>query len=107
MIYILNDNTMSISPRVGGIATHLARLSSSSAYNWLKKAIKTRIPAQGQVIENVLGKMKDHIKTIVKPINIFDEMDINYWGPFDATTWRRWSTSSNWQKNTTARCLFT
>jgi len=27
--------------------------------------------------------MKDHIKSIVKPINIFDEMDINYWGPFD------------------------
>ncbi len=27
--------------------------------------------------------MKDHIKTIVKPVNIFDEMDINYWGPFD------------------------
>jgi 1-deoxy-D-xylulose-5-phosphate synthase len=85
VIYILNDNTMSISPRVGGIATHLARLSSSSAYNWLKKAIKDSCASlpRGQVIENVLGKMKDHIKTVVKPINIFDEMDINYWGPFD------------------------
>ena len=31
VIYVLNDNTMSISPRVGGMATHLARLSSSSA----------------------------------------------------------------------------
>lgn len=85
VIYILNDNAMSISPRVGGMATHLARLSSSSAYNWLKKAIKDSCASlpRGQAIENVLGKMKDHIKTIVKPINIFDEMDINYWGPFD------------------------
>jgi len=33
VIYILNDNAMSISPRVGGFATHLARLSSSTAYN--------------------------------------------------------------------------
>ncbi|MGI6784486.1 MAG: 1-deoxy-D-xylulose-5-phosphate synthase [Aminivibrio sp.] len=85
VIYILNDNAMSISPRVGGMATHLARLSSSSAYNWLKKAIKDSCASlpRGQAIENVLGKVKDHIKTIVKPINIFDEMDINYWGPFD------------------------
>lgn len=85
VIYVLNDNTMSISPRVGGMATHLARLSSSSAYNWLKKAIKDSCATlpRGQALENVLGKMKDHIKTIVKPVNIFDEMDINYWGPFD------------------------
>ncbi|MGI6252056.1 MAG: 1-deoxy-D-xylulose-5-phosphate synthase [Aminivibrio sp.] len=85
VIYILNDNAMSISPRVGGMATHLARLSSSSAYNWLKKAIKDSCSSlpRGQAIENVLAKMKDHIKTIVKPTNIFDEMDINYWGPFD------------------------
>jgi len=40
VIYVLNDNTMSISPRVGGFATHLARLSSSSGYNWLKKSDK-------------------------------------------------------------------
>ncbi len=85
VIFVLNDNTMSISPRVGGFATHLARLSSSSGYNWLKKAIKDSCASlpRGQALENVLGKLKDHIKTIVKPLNIFDEMDINYWGPFD------------------------
>lgn len=85
VIYVLNDNTMSISPRIGGVATHLARLSSSTTYNWLKKAIKESCASlpRGQALENVLGKMKDHIKTIVKPANIFDEMDINYWGPFD------------------------
>ncbi|NLM70606.1 MAG: 1-deoxy-D-xylulose-5-phosphate synthase [Synergistaceae bacterium] len=85
VIYILNDNTMSISPRVGGFATHLARLSSSTAYNSLKKAIKESCSSlpKGQALENALGKLKDHIKSIVKPINVFDEMDINYWGPFD------------------------
>ena len=85
VIYILNDNTMSISPRVGGVATHLARLSSSTAYNSLKKAIKDSCSSlpKGQALENALGKLKDHVKSIVKPINVFDEMDINYWGPFD------------------------
>ena len=85
VIYVLNDNTMSINPRVGGLATHLARLSSSTGYNWLKNAIKdscTSLP-RGQALENVLGRLKDHIKSMVKPANIFDEMDINYWGPFD------------------------
>ena len=85
VIYILNDNTMSISPSVGGFARHLAGLSSSATYNWLKKAVKDSCASlpRGQALENVLGKMKDHIKSIVKPANIFDEMDINYWGPFD------------------------
>ncbi|WP_286952438.1 MULTISPECIES: 1-deoxy-D-xylulose-5-phosphate synthase [Aminobacterium] len=85
VIYILNDNKMSIGHRVGGFASHLAKLSSSQAYNSLKKYIKescASIP-QGQSIENVLAKFKDHIKSLVKPDNIFDELDINYWGPFD------------------------
>lgn len=85
VIFVLNDNTMSINPRVGGLATHLARLSSSTGYNWLKKAIKDSCASlpRGQALENVLGRIKDHIKSMVKPPNIFDEMDINYWGPFD------------------------
>ena len=85
VIFVLNDNTMSINPRVGGFATHLARLSSSTGYNWLKKAIKDSCASlpRGQALENVLGRLKDHIKSMVKPANIFDEMDINYWGPFD------------------------
>ncbi len=85
VIYVLNDNKMSISHRVGGFASHLAKLSSSPAYNNLKKYIKescASIP-QGQSIENVLSKLKDQIKSLVKPENIFDELDINYWGPFD------------------------
>ena len=85
VIFVLNDNTMSINPRVGGLATHLARLSSSTGYTWLKKAIKDSCASlpRGQALENVLGRIKDHIKSMVKPPNIFDEMDINYWGPFD------------------------
>ncbi|MBP5211522.1 MAG: 1-deoxy-D-xylulose-5-phosphate synthase, partial [Pyramidobacter sp.] len=40
-IFILNDNAMSISPRVGGMALHLARLSTSALYKGTKSAVKT------------------------------------------------------------------
>lgn len=85
VIFILNDNKMSISHRVGGFASYLAKLSSSSAYNALKTYIKDSCASlpQGQSIENVLSKFRDQIKFLVKPGNIFDELDINYWGPFD------------------------
>ncbi len=85
VIYVLNDNTMSISPRIGGFATHLARLSANSTYNWLKKAIKDSCSSfpRGEVVENLLSRIKDHLKSIVRLPTIFDEMGINYWGPFD------------------------
>ena len=40
VIFILNDNAMSISPRVGGMALHLARLSTSSLYKGTKSVVK-------------------------------------------------------------------
>ena len=40
VIIILNDNKMSISPRVGGMASHLAKLAVAPAYKNLKKAVK-------------------------------------------------------------------
>ena len=85
VIFVLNDNTMSISPRIGGFATQLARLSSSTTYTWLKKTIKDSFHSmpRGEALEHVVSRMKDQIKSIVKPENIFDELDINYWGPFD------------------------
>ena len=85
VIFVLNDNTMSISPRIGGFATQLARLSSSTTYGWLKKAIKDSFHSmpKGEALEHVVSRMKDQIKSMVKPENIFDELDINYWGPFD------------------------
>ncbi len=85
VIYILNDNTMSISARIGGFSTHLARLSANSTYNWLKKAIKDSCSSlpRGETLEGLLARTKDHIKSFVRPLTVFDEMGINYWGPFD------------------------
>jgi len=85
VIFILNDNTMCISPRIGGFATYLARLSSNIHYRKLKNLVRDislRLP-KGEKIEKFLEGSKEKIKGLVKPGNIFDEMGINYWGPFD------------------------
>ncbi|MDR2529113.1 MAG: 1-deoxy-D-xylulose-5-phosphate synthase [Synergistaceae bacterium] len=85
LIIVLNDNKHSISPRVGGFATMLARLSASTSYNKIKFAIKEccRALPKGDALEKALESIRDQIKTLVKPQNVFDELDINYWGPFD------------------------
>lgn len=85
VIYVLNDNAMSISPRVGGASSHFAYLSANPYYRSLKKSIKEcckNIP-KGETIEHILGRAKDQIKSLVKPGNLFDSLDISYWGPFD------------------------
>ncbi|MDR2175720.1 MAG: 1-deoxy-D-xylulose-5-phosphate synthase [Synergistaceae bacterium] len=85
LIIVLNDNKHSISPRVGGFATMLARLSASTSYNRIKAAIKEccRVLPKGEALERSLEGIHDQIKALVKPNNVFDDMDINYWGPFD------------------------
>ncbi|MDR1916523.1 MAG: 1-deoxy-D-xylulose-5-phosphate synthase [Synergistaceae bacterium] len=82
---VLNDNKMSISPRVGGIAEHLAKLSVSAPYKWLKQFIKNqcRAMANGRRVENKLDRVKTKLKSLLLPTNMFEEMDISYWGPFD------------------------
>jgi 1-deoxy-D-xylulose-5-phosphate synthase len=85
LIIVLNDNKHSISPRVGGFATVLARLSASTSYNKIKSAIKEccRALPRGEALEKSLEGIRDQIKALVKPNNVFDDLDINYWGPFD------------------------
>ena len=80
IIIILNDNRHSISNRVGGFSTMLARLSSNNFYKSIKNSIRN---LSGVKYSPFFEKFRDTFKFIMKPNNIFDELDINYWGPFD------------------------
>ena len=85
VIYVLNDNQMSISPRVGGMANHLAALSVSPFYHNLKSFLKyfcRKLP-RGNRLESFLEKIKQKIKGFLLPPNMFEEIGISYWGPFD------------------------
>ncbi len=85
LIIVLNDNEMSINHRVGGLANHLARLSVNPSYRRLKDAVKEqcRTLPKGGGLEDFLGRLKSHLKTFLQPTNLFEELDISYWGPFD------------------------
>ena len=80
LIIVLNDNRHSISNRVGGFSTMLARLSANTSYKRIKNAIKSK---GGVKLVHGLEKIRDTFKFMLKPNNIFDELDVNYWGPFD------------------------
>ena len=80
LIIILNDNRHSISDRVGGFSTMLARLSANTLYRRMKNAIKRRTSPK---VSKYLERARDHIKNLVKPGNMFEELGIKYWGPFD------------------------
>ena len=85
VIIVLNDNKMSINPRVGGMAEHLARVAVNPAYRRLKSFIKEQCRGmeRGDALEDALARAKSRLKSLLLPTNVFEELDISYWGPFD------------------------
>ena len=85
VIIILNDNKMSISPRVGGMASHLAKLAVNPTYKKLKDYIKSQCHSDknGDGLNTTLKHIKMKLKSLLLPTNVFEELNISYWGPFD------------------------
>lgn len=80
LIIVLNDNKHSISDPIGGFSTMLARLSANTLYRRIKNAVKRRVRGR---VARYLERARDHIKNLIKPGNMFEELGIKYWGPFD------------------------
>lgn len=86
LIIILNDNEMSITENVGGLAMHLARLRVRPYYLSLKKVYRktvAKIPVIGKAIDNFLRKLKTGIRDALLPSSMFENMGFNYLGPAD------------------------
>ena len=82
MLVVLNDNEMSISENVGALNSHLARLLTGSFFNSIRdggKALLSNVPP----IKELASKAEGHIKGIVAPGTIFEELGFNYVGPID------------------------
>lgn len=83
---ILNDNNMSISENVGGMANYLGKLRTADKYNNLKLSIEkvlNNVPGVGAVVKEKLKKSKDSLKRLVIPGMLFEDMGITYIGPID------------------------
>lgn len=85
LIVILNDNGMSITPNVGGIAKHLSVLRTRAGYFRLKKVFRTvtdKLPG-GKAIYRFSHKLKERWKHMLLGSTLFDEMGFDYYGPVD------------------------
>lgn len=86
LMIVLNDNNMSISENVGGLANYLGQLRTDVKYNKFKDSVEkalNNIPGIGSVIMDKLRKSKDSIKRLVIPGMLFEDMGLTYIGPID------------------------
>jgi 1-deoxy-D-xylulose-5-phosphate synthase len=86
LLVILNDNKMSICPRVGGLANYLDRARMSATYHDWNKRMKTllpSIPLVGEHAERWFQQLKDAIKASLHHGMFFEEFGLTYLGPID------------------------
>lgn len=86
MLVILNDNEMSICPRVGGIANYLDRLRSNKFYAGMKSEVVNmlnKVPVLGDSTERLLFQIKEGVKAGLHGGMMFEEFGFKYFGPID------------------------
>jgi 1-deoxy-D-xylulose-5-phosphate synthase len=76
LLVILNDNEMSISPPVGALNKHLAKLMSGRFYAAAKRAGE-------KVLGELAKRAEEHMKGMMSPGTLFEELGFNYIGPID------------------------
>ncbi|MCG8045352.1 MAG: 1-deoxy-D-xylulose-5-phosphate synthase [Candidatus Thiodiazotropha endolucinida] len=83
LLVILNDNDMSISKPVGGFSNHLARLLSGKVYTSMREGGKSALSHLPHQVGDLVGRWEEHMKGMVMPGTLFEEMGFNYIGPID------------------------
>ena len=82
LLVVLNDNKMSISEPVGAFHNYLAELLSSRAYDFVRRGGKEVLSKLPQVKE-LARRWEEHMKGMVLPGTLFEELGLNYIGPID------------------------
>lgn len=82
LLVILNDNDMSISPPVGALSNYLAKLMSGRFYATARRAGEKMLGVVPPVLE-LAKRAEEHVKGMVTPSTLFEELGFNYIGPID------------------------
>ncbi len=82
LLVILNDNDMSISPNVGAMKNYLAKILSGKFYTTVKEGSK-KVMANMPSVWELARRTEEHVKGMVIPGTLFEEMGFNYIGPID------------------------
>ncbi len=86
LLVVLNDNRMSICPRVGGVADYLDRLRMNPVYTGLKDEVVkllNHVPLLGDPVERFLVQLKEAAKAGLSGGMMFEELGFRYIGPID------------------------
>ena len=82
LLVVLNDNDMSISENVGAMSHYFARLLSGRMYSSLREGGKKVLGPMPTAFE-LARRSEEHMKGMVMPSTLFEELGFNYIGPID------------------------
>ncbi|MGC4028293.1 MAG: 1-deoxy-D-xylulose-5-phosphate synthase [Steroidobacteraceae bacterium] len=82
LLVILNDNDMSISEGVGALSQYFARVLSGRLYSTLRAGGK-KVLSQMPTMRELARRSEEHMKGMMLPGTLFEEMGFNYIGPID------------------------
>jgi 1-deoxy-D-xylulose-5-phosphate synthase len=85
VVFILNDNKMSISKNVGAISKYLNRILVNPTYNKVKDELwdlAGKLP-QGKHIQKLMARADRGIRRMIVPGGFFEDLGIRYFGPVD------------------------
>jgi 1-deoxy-D-xylulose-5-phosphate synthase len=96
LLVILNDNQMSICPRVGALARCLDQARLTNIYQGSKRQLQSilaRLPVVGDMASQAFEGVRDGLKALLTGGMLFEELGFRYIGPIDGhdlPTLRRW-----------------
>jgi 1-deoxy-D-xylulose-5-phosphate synthase len=82
LLVILNDNDMSISPNVGALTHYLTRILSGKTYTSFRENSKKVLNIMPPM-KTLVKRTETHLKGMVTPGTLFEELGIHYFGPID------------------------
>jgi 1-deoxy-D-xylulose-5-phosphate synthase len=87
LLIILNDNCMSIDPNVGALKDYLTDITTSKTYNKFKDDVWNmlgKLSAFGKSAQEIVSKIENGIKsTLLSQSNLFESLNLRYFGPVD------------------------
>lgn len=82
LLVVLNDNDMSISKNVGALTHYLGRIMSGKIYSTIREGSKKVLSIMPPV-SRFAKKTETHLKGMIIPGTIFEELGFHYLGPID------------------------
>ncbi|WP_045226363.1 1-deoxy-D-xylulose-5-phosphate synthase [Methyloterricola oryzae] len=83
LLVVLNDNEMSISPNVGALNNYLAKILSSKFYSSVREGSRQLLSRSMPSVWELARRAEEHVKGMVAPGTLFEELGFNYIGPID------------------------